>query len=106
MQILSEPSDEPFHKHPNQHFLSMNIIVKPRTLLKTVVITELRLLIFTTMGNRMFFAYRYFKKFCHPNFYSESLRTGKPVFHIVDNMISYKTKPSSEDVYFHQSSLK
>ena len=44
--------------------------------------------------------------------YSESLRTGKPVFCIVDDTISSKTKPSSqalhpiEDAYFHQSHLK
>lgn len=44
--------------------------------------------------------------------YEESLRSGKPVFCIVDDTISSKTKPSSqalhpiEDAYFHQSHLK
>lgn len=44
--------------------------------------------------------------------YGEALRTGKPVFCIVDDTISSKTKPSSralhpiEDAYFHQSHLK
>lgn len=44
--------------------------------------------------------------------YSEALRTGKPVFCIVDDTIASKTKPSSqavhpiEDAYFHQSHLK
>lgn len=44
--------------------------------------------------------------------YGESLRSGKPVFCIVDDTISSKTKPSSralhpiEDAYFHQSHLK
>ena len=44
--------------------------------------------------------------------YGESLRSGQPVFCIVDDTISSKTKPSSralhpiEDAYFHQSHLK
>lgn len=44
--------------------------------------------------------------------YGEALRTGSPVFCIVDDTISSKTKPSSqalhpiEDAYFHQSHLK
>ena len=44
--------------------------------------------------------------------YSEALRTGKPVFCIVDNTIASQTKPLSralhpiEDAYFHQSHLK
>ena len=44
--------------------------------------------------------------------YSEALRTGKPIFCIVDDTIASKTKPSSqalhpmEDAYFHQSHLK
>ena len=44
--------------------------------------------------------------------YEEAERTGKPVFCIVDDTISSKTKPSSralhpiEDAYFHQSHLK
>lgn len=44
--------------------------------------------------------------------YGEALRSGKPVFCIVDDTISSKTKPSSralhpiEDAYFHQSHLK
>ncbi len=44
--------------------------------------------------------------------YKEALRSGKPVFCIVDDTISFKTKPSSqalhpiEDAYFHQSHLK
>lgn len=44
--------------------------------------------------------------------YAESVRSGKPVFCIVDDTISSKTKPSSralhpiEDAYFHQSHLK
>ena len=44
--------------------------------------------------------------------YSEAIRTGKPVFCIVDDTIASKTKPSSralhpiEDAYFHQSHLK
>ncbi len=44
--------------------------------------------------------------------YSESARTGKPVFCIVDDTIASKTKPSSralhpiEDAYFHPSHLK
>ena len=44
--------------------------------------------------------------------YKEAQRSGKPVFCIVDDTISSKTKPSSralhpiEDAYFHQSHLK
>lgn len=44
--------------------------------------------------------------------YEEAERTGNPIFCIVDNTISSKTKPSSralhpiEDAYFHQSHLK
>lgn len=44
--------------------------------------------------------------------YEEALRSGNPVFCIVDDTISSKTKPSSqalhpiEDAYFHQSHLK
>lgn len=44
--------------------------------------------------------------------YSQARKTGKPVFCIVDDTISSKTKPSSraihpiEDAYFHQSHLK
>lgn len=44
--------------------------------------------------------------------YGEAIRTGKPVFCIVDDTISSKTKPSSRalhpigDAYFHQSHLK
>ncbi len=44
--------------------------------------------------------------------YQEARRSGKPVFCIVDDTISSKTKPSSralhpiEDAYFHQSHLK
>ncbi len=44
--------------------------------------------------------------------YGEAVRSGKPVFCIVDDTISSKTKPSSqalhpiEDAYFHQSHLK
>lgn len=44
--------------------------------------------------------------------YGESIRSGRPVFCIVDDTISSKTKPSSralhpiEDAYFHQSHLK
>lgn len=44
--------------------------------------------------------------------YQEALRSGKPVFCIVDDTISSKIKPSSralhpiEDAYFHQSHLK
>ncbi len=44
--------------------------------------------------------------------YGEALRSGEPVFCIVDDTISSKTKPSSralhpiEDAYFHQSHLK
>ena len=44
--------------------------------------------------------------------YEEARRTGKPVYCIVDDTISSKTKPSSqavhpiEDAYFHQSHLK
>ena len=44
--------------------------------------------------------------------YSESERSGKPVFVIIDDTIASKTKPSSkalhpiEDAYFHQSHLK
>ncbi len=44
--------------------------------------------------------------------YGEASRSGKPVFCIVDDTISSKTKPSSralhpiEDAYFHQSHLK
>lgn len=44
--------------------------------------------------------------------YKEAIRTGKPVFCIVDDTIASKTKPSSralhpiEDAYFHQSHLK
>lgn len=44
--------------------------------------------------------------------YSEALRSGMPVFCIVDDTIASKTKPSSqalhpiEDAYFHQSHLK
>ena len=43
--------------------------------------------------------------------YKEALQSGKPVFCIVDDTISSKTKPSSralhpiEDAYFHQSHL-
>ena len=44
--------------------------------------------------------------------YEEAGRTGKPIYCIVDDTISSKTKPSSralhpiEDAYFHQSHLK
>ena len=44
--------------------------------------------------------------------YEEAERTGKPIYCIVDDTISSKTKPSSralhpiEDAYFHQSHLK
>lgn len=44
--------------------------------------------------------------------YSESERSGKPVYCIIDDTIASKTKPSSkalhpiEDAYFHQSHLK
>lgn len=44
--------------------------------------------------------------------YSESEKSGKPVFVIIDDTIASKTKPSSkalhpiEDAYFHQSHLK
>lgn len=44
--------------------------------------------------------------------YEESRRSGRPVFCIVDDTISSRTKPSSralhpiEDAYFHQSHLK
>ena len=44
--------------------------------------------------------------------YGEAERTGKPIYCIVDDTISSKTKPSSralhpiEDAYFHQSHLK
>ena len=44
--------------------------------------------------------------------YKEAMQSGKPVFCIVDDTISSKTKPSSralhpiEDAYFHQSHLK
>ena len=44
--------------------------------------------------------------------YSEAVRSGKPVFCIVDDTIASKTKPSSRalypigDAYFHQSHLK
>lgn len=44
--------------------------------------------------------------------YGEALRSGKPVFCIVDDTIASKTKPSPralypiEDTYFHQSHLK
>ena len=44
--------------------------------------------------------------------YKEAQHSGKPVFCIVDDTISFKTKPSSwalhpiEDAYFHQSHLK
>ena len=44
--------------------------------------------------------------------YQEALSSGKPIFCIVDDTISSKTKPSShalhpiEDAYFHQSHLK
>ena len=44
--------------------------------------------------------------------YGESKRTGSPVFCMIDDTISSKTKPSSrakhpiEDAYFHQSHLK
>ena len=44
--------------------------------------------------------------------YGEANRTGKPIYCIVDDTISSKTKPSSralhpiEDAYFHQSHLK
>lgn len=44
--------------------------------------------------------------------YGEAKRTGKPIYCIVDDTISSKTKPSSralhpiEDAYFHQSHLK
>jgi hypothetical protein len=44
--------------------------------------------------------------------YGEARRTGKPIYCIVDDTISSKTKPSSramhpiEDAYFHQSHLK
>ena len=44
--------------------------------------------------------------------YKEARRSGKPIFCIVDDTISSKTKPSSqalhpiEDAYFHQSHLK
>ena len=43
--------------------------------------------------------------------YGEAKRTGKPIYCIVDDTISSKTKPSSralhpiEDAYFHQSHL-
>ena len=44
--------------------------------------------------------------------YKEAMQSGKPIFCIVDDTISSKTKPSSralhpiEDAYFHQSHLK
>lgn len=81
---------------------------KPRTLLKTVPVTELRLPIFSIpekwddslLTDTL-------KRFAIEIIYSEALRTGKPVFCIVDDTIASKTKPSSralhpiEDAYFH-----
>ena len=55
---------------------------------------------------------RAIKQYVIRTIYSEAERTGKPVFCIVDDTISSKTKPSSralhpiEDAYFHQSHLK
>ena len=52
------------------------------------------------------------KQYVVRTIYTEAERTGKPVFCIVDDTISSKTKPSSralhpiEDAYFHQSHLK
>ena len=52
------------------------------------------------------------KQYVIRTIYAEAERTGKPVFCIVDDTISSKTKPSSralhpiEDAYFHQSHLK
>ena len=55
---------------------------------------------------------RVIKQYVIRTIYAEAERTGKPVFCIVDDTISSKTKPSSralhpiEDAYFHQSHLK
>jgi len=52
------------------------------------------------------------KKIVMEKIYNESITTGKPIYCIVDDTISSKTKPSSqagcpiEDAYFHQSHLK
>lgn len=52
------------------------------------------------------------KAFVVQTIYGEALRSGKPVFCIVDDTIASKTKPSSRalhptrDAYFHQSHLK
>ena len=52
------------------------------------------------------------KKLVISRIYEESKRSGQPIYCIVDDTISSKTKPSSralhpiEDAYFHQSHLK
>ena len=86
---------------------------KPRILLKTVPVTELRLHISLIQGNGMIHLLSdTLKRSVIEIIYSEAARTGKPVFCIVDDTIASKTKPSSqalypiEDAYFHQSHLK
>ena len=53
MQILFEPSDKPSYEYLGQHFLFQDIMEKPRTLLKTVPVTELRSHISLIQGNGM-----------------------------------------------------
>jgi hypothetical protein len=53
MQILFEPGDKPPYKYPDQHFHFQDIMEKPRILLKTVPVTELRLHISLIQGNGM-----------------------------------------------------
>ena len=53
MQILFELGDKPSYKYPDQHFLFQDIMEKPRTLLKTVPVTELRSHISLIQGNGM-----------------------------------------------------
>ena len=53
MQILFESSDKSSYEYPDQHLSFQDTMEKPRTLLKTVPATELRLPISSILENGM-----------------------------------------------------
>ena len=111
MQIIFEQGDRSSHEYPDQ-YLYLRLSWKDYRLCTKQFLPQ--------NYNRKFSQFREMgwlledalKSSVVEIIYSEALRTGKPVFCIVDDTIASKTNPSSqalhpiEDAYFHQSHLK
>ena len=112
MQILFEQGHKSSYEYPDQHFY-LRIPWKTTDFAKNSSCHRTTIAHFLNSGkwNDSLLSDT-LKQSVIEIIYSEAARTGNPVFYIVDDTITSKTKPLSralhpiEDAYFHQSHLK